>query len=108
MKIEKMVWAHFLKPPLINPPFDNTRTYTRRGVRVHAGLGEDDTRHSALFGGAEQFQSSKEVKSARPPSAQGPHFKTKYVEQMPHKPTQGQPPSTAEKVDVVWSWVVWT
>ena len=51
---------------------------------------------------------SKEVKSARPPSAQGPHFKTKYVEQMPHKPTQGQPPSTAEKVDVVWSWVVWT
>ena len=30
------------------------------------------------------------------------------VEQMPHKPTQGQPPGTAEKVDVVWSWVVWT
>ena len=51
---------------------------------------------------------SKEVKSARPPSAQGPHFKTSYVEQMPHKPTQGQPPNTAEKVDVVWSWVVWT
>ena len=22
--------------------------------------------------------------------------------------TQGQPPSTAEQVDVVWSWVVWT
>jgi len=51
---------------------------------------------------------SKEVKSARPPSAQGPHLKTKHVEQMPHKPTQGQPPSTTENVDVVWSWVVWT
>ena len=60
--------------------------YIQTARRPARGLVE--LQDGAGLAGAERRSGWRLGKSERPPSVQGPHLKTQYVERMPHKPKQ--------------------